>query len=154
MCFALLHNQSTSFPPPNSKNLESGVRRVQTALIACWQSLALLYREVGELSFGTVSSCKSSPANDTTILHTQEQSPAWSWKSVSVTNYLLGQYCPLLFHLCPLSSMEFGWLLRLSFAKDAAQGLAFLHSHQLVHSNLSTSTCVINQHWVLKLTCK
>ena len=43
-------------------------------------------------------------------------------------------------------------LLRTSFAMDAIKGLGYLHDHKVIHGRLSSNNCVINDHWVLKLT--
>ena len=41
---------------------------------------------------------------------------------------------------------------RSSFALDAITGLCYLHSHNIAHGRLSSNNCVIDEHWVLKLT--
>lgn len=50
------------------------------------------------------------------------------------------------------SSIELDWLFRLSFAIDAAKGMAFLHSKKIVHGHLKSKICVIDEHWTLKIT--
>ena len=46
----------------------------------------------------------------------------------------------------------FNHSFRSSFAIDAIKGLCYLHSHKIVHGRLSSNNCVIDEHWVLKLT--
>ena len=77
---------------------------------------------------------------------------------------LLGDACTaLLYEYCSRGSLEsillrsdiyFDWMFRLSFALDAAQAMAFLHSKKIVHATLSTSNCMIDEKWTLKIQGK
>ena len=49
-------------------------------------------------------------------------------------------------------SFELVWAFRLTFAMDACRGLAYLHSKKIFHGRLSSTNCVINNQWTLKLT--
>ena len=74
---------------------------------------------------------------------------------------LLGDfYTALLFEHCTRGSLEnilkstdiqFDWIFKLSFALDAAQAMAFLHSKKILHGRLSTTTCMIDEEWILKI---
>jgi len=48
--------------------------------------------------------------------------------------------------------IELVWAFRLTFAVDACRGLAFLHSKKILHGRLSSTNCVIDNRWTLKLT--
>ncbi len=49
------------------------------------------------------------------------------------------------------SDLELDWVFKLSFALDAAEGMAYLHSRRVVHGRLSASTCSVNEQWTLKI---
>ena len=49
------------------------------------------------------------------------------------------------------SDIQFDWIFKLSFALDAAQAMAFLHSKKIIHGRLSSSNCMINEEWTLKI---
>ena len=49
-------------------------------------------------------------------------------------------------------SFTFSPLFLFSFASDLANGLAYLHAHHVAHGNLNSTVCVINRHWILKIT--
>lgn len=49
-------------------------------------------------------------------------------------------------------SFELVWAFRLTFAMDACRGLAYLHSKKIFHGRLSSTNCVIDNQWTLKLT--
>ena len=67
---------------------------------------------------------------------------------------IVTEYCPkgslndvLLNDAIPLN-----WNFRFTFAKDIARGMAYLHTHSLTHSRLTSSNCVIDDRWVTKIT--
>ena len=49
------------------------------------------------------------------------------------------------------SDIQFDWIFKLSFALDAAQAMAFLHSKKIIHGRLSSSNCMIDEEWTLKI---
>ena len=49
------------------------------------------------------------------------------------------------------TELELDWVFRLSFALDAAGGMAYLHSKKITHGRLSTTTCIITEKWTLKI---
>lgn len=76
---------------------------------------------------------------------------------------LSDSYTALLYEYCSRGSLEnillrsdiqFDWVFRLSFAMDAAQAMAFLHSKKIVHGALNTSNCMIDEKWTLKIQGK
>ena len=44
-------------------------------------------------------------------------------------------------------SLEF----KLSLGIDIASGMSFLHSRGIVHANLKSSNCLINECWTIKI---
>ena len=52
------------------------------------------------------------------------------------------------------SDIQFDWIFKLSFALDAAQAMAFLHSKKIIHGRLSSSNCMIDEEWTLKIQGK
>lgn len=76
---------------------------------------------------------------------------------------LSDSYTALLYEYCSRGSLEsillrsdiqFDCEFRLSFAMDAAQAMAFLHSKKIVHGTLNTSNCMIDERWTLKIQGK
>lgn len=67
---------------------------------------------------------------------------------------LLYQYCSrgTLRELLLNSHIDFNKSFRFSFSMDAIRGLSYLHAQKITHGRVKTSNCVIDQHWVLKLT--
>lgn len=57
-----------------------------------------------------------------------------------------------LLEVLTLDTIQLGWAFRLTFAMDACRGLAFLHSKKIFHGRLSSTNCVIDNRWTLKLT--
>lgn len=47
--------------------------------------------------------------------------------------------------------LELDWIFSLSFGLDAAEGMSYLHSKRIIHGRLSTSACMINEQWTLKI---
>ena len=72
-----------------------------------------------------------------------------------------GPVSALLYEFCERGSLEdilnssshidLDWVFRLSFALDAAEGMAFLHSKKLIHGRLSARSCAIDMEWKLKI---
>lgn len=67
---------------------------------------------------------------------------------------IMYEYChrgSLLTVLCN-PHITFNQPFRMSFAMDAAKGLGYLHNKKVVHGRLTSSNCLVDQHWNLKLT--
>ena len=41
---------------------------------------------------------------------------------------------------------------RFSLLTDVARGMTYLHKHDLVHGNLKSSNCVVDDRWTCKVT--
>lgn len=57
-----------------------------------------------------------------------------------------------LLEVLTLDTIQLGWAFRLTFAMDACRGLAYLHLKKIIHGRLSSTNCVIDNRWTLKLT--
>ena len=67
---------------------------------------------------------------------------------------IITEYCPKgsLNDVLQNEQIPLNWDFRLTFAKDIARGMAFLHSHSQTHGFLTSSNCVIDDRWVTKVT--
>jgi serine/threonine protein kinase len=65
----------------------------------------------------------------------------------------LHEYCSrgTLHEVLNNDEMELDWVFRLSFAVDAAQGMSYLHRQKITHGRLTTTACIINEQWTLKI---
>ena len=60
--------------------------------------------------------------------------------------------CPLTFLLVVLLKVSFCFSCRFSFCSDVVSGLHFLHSRDVVHANVKSNNCVVDDRWTVKLT--
>lgn len=65
----------------------------------------------------------------------------------------LHEYCSrgTLHDILNSTELELDWVFRLSFALDAAHGMSYLHERRVTHGRLDTTTCIINEQWLLKI---
>ena len=50
------------------------------------------------------------------------------------------------------STMHYTSDFRFSFAYDIARGVEFLHVNKLFHGRLTSSNCVVDDRWMVKIT--
>ena len=50
------------------------------------------------------------------------------------------------------TDIPLNWGFRLSFATDIARGMVYLHNKRLYHGRLTSSNCVIDGRWVVKIS--
>ncbi|VDK35664.1 unnamed protein product [Taenia asiatica] len=58
-----------------------------------------------------------------------------------------------LFELLHSGQYEISQSIKLNLAADIASGMAYLHSKKLTHGRLSSLTCLLDSHWVIKIAC-
>ena len=70
--------------------------------------------------------------------------------------YILMEYCPkgALADVLLNDEIPLTWSFRFSFAADIANGMDYLHNHGLIHGRLSSSNCVVDDRWSVKITGK
>ncbi|KAL8603623.1 hypothetical protein ACOMHN_005565 [Nucella lapillus] len=68
--------------------------------------------------------------------------------------YILFEYCHKgsLIDLIQNETMCLNWSFRFSMLADVARGMAFLHKHDMIHGNLKSSNCVVDDRWICKVT--
>ncbi|XP_076441155.1 atrial natriuretic peptide receptor 1-like [Babylonia areolata] len=68
--------------------------------------------------------------------------------------FILYEYCSKgsLIDLLSNEDLPLNWIFRFSMLADVSRGMAFLHRHNLVHGNLKSSNCVVDDRWVCKVT--
>ncbi|XP_069126891.1 atrial natriuretic peptide receptor 1-like [Argopecten irradians] len=67
---------------------------------------------------------------------------------------ILMEYCPKgsLIDVLLNDDIPLSWSFRLSFSTDISRGMAYLHSHNMVHGRLKAHNCVIDDRWTVKIT--
>lgn len=68
-------------------------------------------------------------------------------------NYVISEYCGKgqLIDLIQNEKFDMTKELQLSLALDIAQGMTYLHSKNIIHGHLSSSTCLIDSKWTVKV---
>ena len=67
---------------------------------------------------------------------------------------IITEYCPKgsLNDVLQNDDIPLNWGFRFSFATDIARGMAYLHTKKLYHGRLTSSNCVIDDRWVIKIS--
>ena len=67
---------------------------------------------------------------------------------------IISEYCPKgsLNDVLQNEDIPLNWGFRFSFATDIARGMAYLHSKRVCHGRLTSSNCVIDDRWVVKIS--
>ncbi|XP_076462753.1 LOW QUALITY PROTEIN: atrial natriuretic peptide receptor 1-like [Babylonia areolata] len=67
---------------------------------------------------------------------------------------ILTEYCPKgsLMDVLQNDAIPLSWAFRFSLVTDVARGMAHLHKHKMVHGNLKSNNCVIDDRWTCKVT--
>jgi len=67
---------------------------------------------------------------------------------------IVSEYCPKgsLNDVLQNDDIPLNWGFRFSFATDIAGGMAYLHSKRVYHGRLTSSNCVIDDRWAVKIT--
>jgi len=67
---------------------------------------------------------------------------------------IVSEYCPKgsLNDVLQNDDIPLNWGFRFSFATDIAGGMAYLHSKRVYHGRLTSSNCVIDDRWTVKIT--
>lgn len=69
---------------------------------------------------------------------------------------IITEYCPKgsLNDVLQNEDIPLNWGFRFSFSKDVACGVTFLHHKKIHHNQLTSSNCVIDDRWTIKITGK
>ena len=67
---------------------------------------------------------------------------------------IISEYCPKgsLNDVLLNDDIPLNWGFRFSFATDIARGMAYLHSKKIYHGRLTSSNCIIDDRWVVKIS--
>ena len=67
---------------------------------------------------------------------------------------IISEYCPKgsLNDVLQNEDIPLNWGFRFSFATDIARGMTYLHSKRVYHGRLTSSNCVIDDRWVVKIS--
>lgn len=67
---------------------------------------------------------------------------------------IISEYCPKgsLNDVLLNDDIPLNWGFRFSFASDTARGMSYLHSKKVAHGRLTSSNCIIDDRWVLKIS--
>ncbi|XP_052256340.1 atrial natriuretic peptide receptor 1-like [Dreissena polymorpha] len=66
---------------------------------------------------------------------------------------ILTEYCPKgsLSDVLLNDDVPLNWSFRFSFATDIARGMQHLHTHRLMHGQLKSNNCVVDDRWTVKV---
>ncbi|XP_045159453.1 atrial natriuretic peptide receptor 1-like [Mercenaria mercenaria] len=67
---------------------------------------------------------------------------------------ILNEYCPKgsLLDVVLNEEVPLNWAFRFSFEGDIARGMAYLHSRKIIHGRLTSSNCVVDDRWTVKIS--
>lgn len=69
---------------------------------------------------------------------------------------LISEYCPKgsLNDVLQNDDIPLNWGFRFSFATDIARAMAYMHSKKMYHGRLTSSNCIIDDRWTVKICGK
>lgn len=66
---------------------------------------------------------------------------------------VVSEYCPKgsLNDVLQNDDIPLNWGFRFSFATDIAQAMSYMHSKKICHGRLTSSNCIIDDRWTVKV---
>ncbi len=67
---------------------------------------------------------------------------------------IVSEYCPKgsLHDVLTKRDISLNWGFRFSFVSDIAQGVSYLHQKRIYHTRLTSTNCLIDNRWTVKVT--